>query len=504
MIKSNGGIIGPDNVTTGGAFGIASGVFKLGEVTNLIKESKWPGGGPEGHQVANSCRFDNLGSDSLTRTPGSDGDRQKWTTSQWIKRGNFTGQHQNVFTCGTYSESINIRDDDKVYVQVSNNNTTAVGIMTNRVIRDPSAWYNLVVACDTTQGTASNRLKLYINGVEETSFSQDQRSSITQNMSTAICGQFEHRFGKDEGTSNYYDGYLAEAVLIDGQALTPTSFGEFDSQTGIWVPKDVSGLTFGTNGFYLDFKDSSALGNDAAGSNNFTVNNLTSLDQNTDTCTTNFATLNLVAQTNSGVFLREGNTKMSMSSNVGQRNYLSTIAMTRGKWYFEALMDNVGTNNSGSAPYIGVFAYPDYVGNQYAGDTGGAGYNTGGYIYSNGGSGTNTGTTYTNADTIGCALDLDNNKIYWHKNGTYVNAGSGIGNPSTGANGYSISNIINGDMGFCVSGFNINAEWACNFGNPYYAISSGNTDGNGFGNFEYAVPTGFLSLNTKNLAVVLA
>ena len=195
---------------------------------------------------------------------------------------------------------------------------------------------------------------------------------------------------------------------------------------------------------------------------------------------------------------------MSITSNVGQRNYVSTIAMTSGKWYFEAKMDNVGTNNSGSAPYVGVMAYPNYLGNQYVGTTGGAGYNTGGYIYSNDGSATNTNTSYTDADIIGCAVDLDNSKIYWSKNGTYVNAGSGIGNPSTGANGYDIANIRNGDMALCVSGFNINAEWACNFGNPYYSISSSNSDANDFGNFEYTVPTGYFALCSKNLSEALS
>ena len=451
-----------------------------------------------GYEVDNSCRFDDGSSDSLTRTPGSDGDRQKWTTSQWIKRGNFTGQHQNVFTCGTYSESINIRDDDKVYVQVSNNNTTAVGLMTDRVIRDPSAWYHIVVACDTTQGTASNRLKLYINGVEETSFSQDQRSSITQNMSTAICGQFEHRFGKDEGTSNYYNGYLAEAVLIDGQALDPTSFGEFDEDSGIWKPISVSGLTFGTNGFYLDFEDSSALGDDVSGNgNDFTVNNLTAIDQSTDTCTNNFCTMNPLDNFYASSTFSDGNLSL-VSGGSGIETYnTSTFGLSSGKWYME--LKHTGGNNV-LRQLIGITQNPTDSASQYLG---GDNNDSWGYYDNNGNIAHNasvvvTYDTWTTNDIIGLALDLDNSRLYFSKNGTWQNSSD----PANGTNGISIDSgytyyIAWGDL----SAGNMNASF--NFGNPPFTISSGNTDGNGYGNFEYAVPSGYLSLCTKNLSEVL-
>ena len=454
--------------------------------TNSIKDT--------GYDVDNSLRFDDGSSDSLTRTPSGDGDRQKWTTSQWIKRGNFTGQHQNVFTCGTYSESINIRDDDKVYVQVSNNNTTAVGIMTNRVIRDPSAWYHIVVACDTTQGTASNRLKLYINGVEETSFSQDQRSSITQNMSTAICGQFEHRFGKDEGTSNYYNGYLAEAVLIDGQALTPTSFGEFDEDSGIWKPIDVSGLTFGTNGFYLDFEDSSALGNDAAGSNNFTVNNLTAIDQSTDTCTNNFATLNPLEPSPNAITFSEGNLVEVGSGGNGGRFVGGTIAVSSGKWWCE-----IKVTVNGSYPIIGIIDSRSYFkmqsdyfveGSQTAQNRSGYAAFTNADVYNNGDNNFGSWETYGNGDIIGLGIDMDAGTPTFtlQKNG---------GDEKT----FTAEVPPSGFYTFpAIGGYYASAKAEVNFGNPPYAISSGNTDGEGFGNFEFAVKSGYFALCTKNLA----
>ena len=460
-----------------------------------------------GYEVDNSCRFDDGSSDSLTRTPGSDGDRQKWTTSQWIKRGNFTGQHQNVFTCGTYSESINIRDDDKVYVQVSNNNTTAVGLMTDRVIRDPSAWYHIVVACDTTQGTASNRLKLYINGVEETSFSQDQRSSITQNMSTAICGQFEHRFGKDEGTSNYYNGYLAEAVLIDGQALDPTSFGEFDEDSGIWKPISVSGLTFGTNGFYLDFEDSSALGDDVSGNgNDFTVNNLTAIDQSTDTCTNNFATLNplIIFGANNSEF-KEGNLVYD-DSRADWRAAVGTFGAQSGKWYWEMKLGSgtyhqvgiVGTTSPTSSASL-IDLSQVHGGYSFYNDNGNLIARTDGADIS-GWDSASVGTTASTGDILMVALDMDNKFLYFGKNGTWVKSGD----PTSGASGTGGINISSDftsgiDALPGVSMYS-GSDGSLNFGSPPYTISSGNADGNGYGNFEYAVPSGYYALNTKNLA----
>jgi len=240
--------------------------------TNSIKDT--------GYDVANSLRFDDGSSDSLTRTPASDGNRKTWTVSFWIKRGNLV--NGTVFSSGLYERLIHF-SSDTMYVQISNNNASAQAIQTNAVFRDVSAWYHVVVACDTSQASSDNRLKIYVNGQQDTSFSFDQRSSITQNQLTTTTGQFEHRVGLISG--NNFDGYIAEICLIDGQQLDPTSFGEFDEDSGIWKPIDVSGLTFGTNGFYLDFENSGSLGADVSGNgNNFTVNNLTSIDQSTDTC----------------------------------------------------------------------------------------------------------------------------------------------------------------------------------------------------------------------------
>ena len=286
MIKSNGGIIGPDNVTTGGPFGSASGVFKLGEVTDLIKDSKWPTAGPASYQVANSARFDGTTA-YLNRTPGSASNRKTFTFSTWIKRSGTSGDsvHQDIFSSDAGDDESYIHfvsDSLQIYSTLPASAGASAGdpacvLITTQKFRDFSAWFHIVVAVDTTQGTASNRVKLYINGTQVTSFSTETYPD--QNYQFATNAAVAHMIARRPAGSKFLPGYLAETVLIDGTALAPTSFGEFDSDSGIWKPKDVSGLTFGTNGFYLDFEDSSALGNDAAGSNNFTVNNLTSIDQ---------------------------------------------------------------------------------------------------------------------------------------------------------------------------------------------------------------------------------
>jgi len=443
-----------------------------------------------------------MASTYLSRSTAS-GTDTVWTWSGWLKRSKLSSS-QTFFGTGNGSSSANslqirFSDDDTLdyrnFVSSSYNGRLSGG----RKYRDTSAWYHFVFVWDTTQASSGNRMKAYCNGETITGFTDIQDPGLNSSAHTSGSSTF---IGTDGyGGSTYFDGCLSHVHFIDGTAYDPTVFGETDATTGEWKGKTSPSVTYGTNGFFI-LKDGNGITDQSGEGNDFTLGGgtLTDLKDNPDNV---FATFNPLAQTNSGSLLKFGNTKTSNTSNVGQTNYISTLGMASGKFYFEAKMDNVGTNNSGSAPYVGVFAYPSYTGSQYVGDTGGAGYNTGGYIYNNGGSGTNTGTTYTDTDVIGCAVDLDNNKIYWHKNGTYVNAGSGIGNPTTGANGYDISNITAlGDIGFCVSGYQINAEWACNFGNGYFgttAVSSAGTNASEIGIFEYDVPTGYTALSTKGL-----
>jgi hypothetical protein len=466
-----------------------------------------------GYAVANSLRFNDGSSDYLNKTLGTATNAQKYTISFWVKRSKITAT-QTLFEAyinATNFSFLNFNANDALDIDFISSNSEVMHLKTNAVFRDTSAWYHIVLAIDATNGTASDRNKLYINGVQETSFSVE--TNHPQNTTLQFNTAIEHLIGADKGNGGgslgtYFDGYMAECVLIDGQQLDPTSFGEFDSDSGIWKPIDVSGLTFGTNGFYLDFEDSAALGDDVSGNgNDFTVNNLTAIDQTTDTCTNNFATANPLVNTTPTY--SDGNLTI-VTTNGNNLGGVSTIGVNTGKWYAEfkviandtCAMLGIDSNPSESARL-------DASGEAFPGKyVTGYGYLFNGYIFNLGGLGEITyGDTFTTNDIIGIALDLDNNKLYFSKNGTFQNSGD----PTSGATGtgaISITDSSSQPTGnyFFVTGDGSRSRastFSCNFGNPAFTISSGNTDGNGYGNFEYAVPSGYLSLCTANLSEVL-
>jgi hypothetical protein len=294
------------------------------------------------------------------------------------------------------------------------------------------------------------------------------------------------------------DGYLAETVFLDGLDHNATFFGEFDEDSGIWKPKNVSGFTFGNNGFYLDFEDSSALGNDVSGNDNdFTVNNLTAIDQSTDTCTNNFATLNPLIPI--GGTFSEGNLQHTRSS-AGYRSAVSSIGVSSGKWYVEIKSPDsgnigVGVINGDNSSGLYMSGSEQFLG-QHSYDVG---YYFNGVLYVGNSSQSGSWTSYTSNDIIGIAIDVDNGFVYFSKNGTFVNSGDPTSG-ATGTGGYNLSGIGSNGTYFIGCSTGNNSEHYVNFGNPIFSISSGNTDGNGYGNFEYAVPSGYYSLNTKNLA----
>ena len=456
--------------------------------TNSIKDT--------GYDVANSLRFNSGSSDYLNRTPSSSGNRKTWTFSFWIKRTKL-GVTQYILSANDASANYSTFrfNGDQIEHYEYYSSAVQYSLKTNRLFRDVSSNYHILLAYDTSQGTAANRIKLYVNGVQETSFATSSYPS--QNYDSFFNSTSYVNYLGTEGGSNNADGYMSEVCFIDGTALDPTSFGEFDEDSGIWKPIDVSGLTFGTNGFYLDFEDSSALGNDAAGSNNFTVNNLTAIDQSTDTCTNNFCTLNaLNPESQSNSQLSEGNLKLT---NVGG-NYFSrtgNIAVTSGKWYAEVKITQLGSQSQVGIIDItkatGDSWYANAIERAYV-------YLENGYRYSNDSGGSWGANSYTTGDIIGIAMDLDNNKVYVSKNGTWQNSGD----PTSGATGtgamYSITDGY--DYSFVSttldSGTDPVHEW--NFGSPPYSESGGETDGNSYGNFAHEVPSGYYSLCTKNLA----
>ena len=454
-----------------------------------------------GFAVDNSLRFNRGSSDYLNRTPSSAGNRKTMTYSFWLKRSAIASTDYHWFStggAGAVPRSVMAFNSSEIYIAFNSSGSSWNEIFTNALFRDVSAWYHVVVAIDTTQSTASNRTRIYVNGSEITSFRSasyvGQNTDLPNNNSS-----IPHFIGRNTLTGTaYFDGYIAEAVCIDGSQLDPTSFGEFDEDSGIWKPIDVSGLTFGTNGFYLDFEDSSALGNDANGSNNFTVNNIAATDQATDTCTNNFATLNpLIYITNTGTTLSEGNNKIVTTASA-HRNAFGTINVSSGKWYCEIKIDNLG----GSHQKVGVSTIDNVEINkgtpsEFSDNASGYAYRSDGQKEGGGGSTSSYGNSFTSGDTLGIAMDLTNLKLYFSKNGTFQNSG----NPESGATGTGAAfSLAAGESYiFAINQYGANTS-SFNFGSPFFAISSGNTDGSGYGNFEYTVPSGYFSLNTKNLA----
>ena len=456
-----------------------------------------------GYNVANSVRL--FSNTFLHKTPTGDSNKQVFTFSTWLKRGNITAE-MGIFTAGNDSNSngfftVMFTDADELNIQFYDG--AFDDLKTNRKFRDVSAWYHIVVAVDTTDGTAANRIKVYVNGVQESSFAssdypdENQNFDINEDANDVYVGVRRNSGGSPAG---YYDGYIAEAVLIDGSQLAADQFGEFDSDSGIWKPIDVSGLTFGTNGFYLDFEDSGNLGNDANGGTDLTENNIVATDQSTDTCTLNYNAMNPLDNFYSGATFSEGNIKVSSARYAG---VTSTFALTKGKWYFEYKC----VSRAGTSGFVGITSATATATNYEFGNQSGenVGYSVSlhnGSVYGNGGQVAAAGTfeTIEGGDFGMVALDFDNNKIYYGKDGTWGNSQD----PANGTNALSIVAVTQGASGhwrIYVGGETNNATvFEMNFGSPPYAISSGNTDGDGYGNFEYAVPSGYYALNTKNLA----
>jgi len=484
MAKRNGGIIGPSNVPTGQYGGTASGVWRLRDAFNYLKAGLWPGFAT--YPVGNSLRFNSGSSDYLNRTPASAGNRQIFTVSLWTKINGNTSR-QVLFWTPQSSSTFALMDSGELRFGAGDGSDWYY--VTTQLFRDPSAWYHIVFAVDTTQATASNRVKLYVNGSQITSFSTT--TNPTQNYSSAWNNNAIHYIGAgyDPSVTYYYGGYMSEFYNIDGQQLTPSSFGQTDPSvpsSGIWQPKAYTG-SFGTNGFYLKFANSAALGTDSSGNGNtFTVNNLTSVDQMTDTPTLNYCTLTPLMKSTSDVVLTQGNLNMVSNFAGGWQNAGSTFAVKTGKWYWEAKATVVSATDKTSISVVEFdTTQVDFIGNTNSfinAGLSGHGAGVGGY-------------TYAQGDIIMCAMDVTNNKVYWGKNGTYF----GTLDPAAGTG--TVTQTLNNNN-FCmpvVGGYG-GSTWEMNFGIPQFTVSSGNSDANGYGNFEYAVPSGFYALNTKNLA----
>jgi hypothetical protein len=460
-----------------------------------------------GYDIDNSVKLEHANNEWFYNASPTAGNRKTYTFSFWVKRteigtvnasGNQyvigQGQHGRMYFGGDFFQ---YRFDDGHDCR-----------NVSRKFRDTSAWYHFVVAVDTNQLTSSNRVKLYVNGEslavddhDGGSFPDlaDEGAFFSTSYLTLGTAPFGGSFNVGDGD---YDmsGYLSEFCAVDGQQLTPTDFGEFDSDSGIWKPIDVSGLTFGSEGFYLNFATAGDLGDDKSGNgNDLTENNLAAADQATDTSTNNFCTLNVL--NNEYLTITEGATKSVESTNSAWYGCTTTIGVNNGKWYSEGKAIAIGTGIFfGVTPFNGTADASIGTGSSVfpgnVADTIGYWDGGGGQVYRDNSVVTTIGAFVAN-DIIGIALDMDNGYVYFAKNGTWLNSGDPTSG-ATGTGGFSLLNptethgfaygVRNSTAGINFGGYTINT------------ISSAATDANGYGTFEYAPPTGYYALCTKNLA----
>ena len=455
-----------------------------------------------GFEVANSGRFNIGSSDHLTRSlGGSPTSTRKATWSYWVKRSTLTSSNSEMI----YSNEV-ADDNNRGFIQFEDDDTfrmtdtvSSTQLITNRLFRDVSAFYHIVLAIDTTQGTAANRIKLYVNGVQETSFATASYPDQNDDLKILTGGQTnKQHISKVHGGSGYFGGYLSEFVFIDGLQLAADQFGEFDEDSGIWKPINVSGLTFGNEGFYLNFQTAAELGDDVSGNtNDFSESNLTALDQSTDTCTNNFATM-LPLTKSTDATLSEGNLNVTYGTASTRRAIFGSIVVTAGKWFCETKV--IATSQTSVEMNLGISnTYdPEAIGNALISTNGFTVslFPSNGSLY--------IGSTRDEQglgnlavnDIIGMAINIDDGTLQFYKNGSALGSANDIttGDSDDGElyPGFTIANSCSsGGQTFTASH---------NFGSPAYSESGGNSDASGFGNFSMSVPSGFFSICTKNLA----
>ena len=435
----------------------------------------------------------------LTRTFSSPTNRKIWTWSAWVKRQNLVSNYANAMF-GAYYDGNNrsvIRfDTHELNFQDSAN---SVEIKTNRLFRDISAWYHIVAAVDTTQGTASDRIRLYVNGEQQTSFRQADYPAQNDNMQ--FNGADPHYInGRNSSGSvdSIADMSYSHVHFCDGTALAPTVFGETDATTGEWKIKTDPSFTLGTNGFTI-LKDGNTITDQSTNSNNFSLGGGT-LTKTEDSPSNVFATMNPLS-TISTLTYASGNTQITGVNSYVWKTVFSTLGMnygSSGKYYYEIKVATLDLQTG-----IGVWGepLPQTVTSNFFPN-----HHPFGFVYKEDGSVSDdsqtfyTGSSYTSGDIIQCALDIDNSKIYFGKGGVWQNSGD----PTSGATGTGAVPLEdNGGGAYFFFGTSYGTDVIqANFGNGYFgttAVSSAGTNASGNGIFEYDVPTGYTALSTKGL-----
>ena len=462
------------------------------------------------YSIDNSCCFNAADSAYMHRTLGTPTDVDKWTFSCWLKRGNVsTAGAMKIFNAYVDGNGYhflafagNAAADELVHYDHNTSVTPAdIGETTTGSYRDPSAWMHLVVIYDSDNATAANRSKLFVNGVEPAATITNPGDGANSIINTAIA----HQLGAVQSPAQYFDGYMAEVIFFDGQAYDADELGEYNSDSPtIWQPKDPSNLTFsGTNTFWLDFEDSADLGKDVSGQgNHFTEVNFAATDQSTDTPTLNYPTLSPLVK-GSYATLSQGNLHLNGNTASDGGSCYATIPFPKsGKWYLEEKM----TDQTGQMPESGIQNDAETsnfqtnlnssVGMPYK--TNGSSINCSGNIMLDGSSSISIDSIADGAIKQ-FAIDMDNGAVYFGLNNTWYNSGdpesggSRTGAIDTWTAGTRLSTV------YGTTGYN-GSDSETNFGAPRYANSSDAADANGHGAFEYAPPSGYFALNSKNIA----
>tara|TARA_R100001443_G_scaffold115980_1_gene135086 strand:- start:4022 stop:5332 length:1311 start_codon:yes stop_codon:yes gene_type:complete len=436
-----------------------------------------------------------MASTYLTKAADNAANQNIFTLSAWLKPA--SSAFNGAFLSFAESSVRYVRmffESGKLCIKQAYDGSTEADTKTTALYKDNSSWYHVVIAVDSTQAVSTDRIKMYVNGEQITSFSSVDYGAINTDFVTRTTCYV----GQSGNSDNYFDGLMSQVIYIDGTQYAASTFGSTDSTSGEWKPNADPSVTYGSTGFKLTFEDTSALGDDTSGN----TNDLTMSGSGTPTLdcpSNNFGVL--TNQTYHFANQWQANTNGATTANGGSgsawKTILPTLGDSSGKYYFEAKLISSGSNciigavdidnqkqNSSSSWYIGQ-------------DSTGQGYQNNGTA-SNGGA--SYGTSYVNNDIIGVAMDLDNSKIYFSKNGTWQESGD----PTSGASGTgALSLTANTTYTFALSSY-AGTVWNCNFGNGYFAttaVTSAGTSASTPGTFEYDVPTGYQPLTTKGLNV---
>jgi len=431
-----------------------------------------------------------MASTYLSKTFSTPTSSKIFTFSFWVKKSQGSQSDDihifNNYVSGTSRLTCAIDGNENFKIE-NNNGSYNLRFITDAEYRDINGFYHFVISVDTTQATESNRVKIYVNGVQETSFSTATYPSQNDDIKVPDASHTMY-IGTFTGSAQFWDGIMTHFHFIDGTAYDADTFGETDATTGIWKPKTAPSVTYGTNGFFLKFENSGAFGTDSSGNaNNFTVNG--TMTQTIDTPSNVFCTLNPLT-TDSGVTLSNGNTESDYDASVG--NAKGTLAFSSGKYYWEV---KIATSAS-SYPMLGIGSVDEAqmqqpTGGSYPGGfTNSYGAYGNGNVYANGSNTGSQGFTWTTNDIIGIAVDLDSatKTIKWFKNGSEIAS-------------YNITNVVSfASIDYNGAEASVNLQY--NFGNGYFgttAVSSAENPDDGIGIFEHTPPTGYKALCTKSI-----